>query len=122
MSKNLKTLLRKSLDAVDRHRRRLIWLLAIAASRWRGSSTGWPPSSRGDVPTMIVDAVMVLFFSTLGLVVLIVFQLTVATKRIPASDRAGGAGPFSSAGTTAELRRVSSRTRQRQPEDPGPGR
>jgi hypothetical protein len=31
---------------------------------------------------MIVDAVMVLFFSTLGLVVLIVFQLTVATKRI----------------------------------------
>ena len=30
MSQEPETLLRKSLDAVDRHRRRLMWLLAIA--------------------------------------------------------------------------------------------
>jgi hypothetical protein len=36
----------------------------------------------GDVPRMIVAAVMVLFFWTLGLVVLIGYQMTIATKRI----------------------------------------
>jgi hypothetical protein len=36
----------------------------------------------GDVPRLIVAAVMVLFFSTLGLAVLLVFQLTIATRRI----------------------------------------
>jgi len=83
MSQDPETLLRKSLDAVDRQRRRLTWLLAIA-----GVTVAWEfyrlfaLKPGGDVPTMIVDAVMALSFWTLGLVVLIVFQLAVATKRI----------------------------------------
>jgi hypothetical protein len=83
MSQEAEDMLRKSLDAVDRHRRRLNWLLAIA-----GLTVAWEfyhlaqVEQTGDVPRMIVAAVMVLFFSTLGLAVLLVFQLTVATKRI----------------------------------------
>ena len=83
MSEGIETVLRKSLDAVDQHRRRLTWLLAIA-----GLTVAWEfyrlaqISATGDVPRLIVSAVMVLFFSTLGLGVLIVFQLTVATRRI----------------------------------------
>jgi hypothetical protein len=83
MSQGIETILRRSLDAVDQHRRRLTWLLAIV-----GLTVAWEfyrlaqivPT--GDVPRMIVSAVMVLFFSTLGLGVIIVFQLTVATRRI----------------------------------------
>lgn len=83
MSEGIETVLRKSLDAVDQHRRRLTWLLAIA-----GLTVAWEfyrlaqIAPTGDVPRMIVSAVMVQFFSTLGLGVLIVFQLTVATRRI----------------------------------------
>ena len=83
MSQDPETLIRKSLDAVDRQRRRLTWLLAIA-----GVTVAWEfyrlaaVKPTADVPTMIVDAVMVLSFWTLGLVVVIVFQLTIATKRI----------------------------------------
>ncbi len=83
MTQETETLLRKSLDAVDRNRRRLTWVLAVA-----GLMVGWEfyrlvmarPTS--DVPSLIVEAVIVLSFWTLGLVVVIVFQLTVATKRI----------------------------------------
>ncbi len=83
MSQGIETVLRKSLDAVERRRRRLTWLLAIA-----GLSVAWEfyrlaqIEATGDVPRMIVSAVMVLFFSTLCLAVLIVFQLTIATRRI----------------------------------------
>jgi hypothetical protein len=83
MSQEIETILRKSLDAVDQRRRRLTWLLAIA-----GVTVAWEfyrlvqiaPS--GDVPRMIIAAVTVLFFSILGLGVLLVFQLTLATRRI----------------------------------------
>jgi len=83
MSQGIETALRRSLDAVDRYRRRLVWLLAIA-----GLTVVWEfyrlaqIAPTGDVPGMIVSAVMVLFFSTLGVGVIIVFQLTVATRRI----------------------------------------
>ena len=76
-------MLRRSLDAVDRYRRRLTWLLAIA-----GLTVAWEffhliqIATTGDVPRMIVSAVTVLFFSTLGVGVMIIFQLTVATRRI----------------------------------------
>ena len=75
--------LRKSLDAVDQQRRRLTWLLVIA-----GLTVAWEfyrlvqVESTGDVPKMIVAAVSTLFFWILGLVVLIVFQIALATKRI----------------------------------------
>ena len=83
MSQEAENILRKSLDAVDQHRKRLNWMLAIA-----GFTVAWEfyrlaeVEPTGDVPRMIVAAVMVLFFSTLSLAVLLVFQLTVATKRI----------------------------------------
>ena len=83
MSQETENVLRKSLDAVDRHRRRLMWLFAIV-----GLTVAWEfyrlaqVKPTGDVPGMIVAAVMALFFWNLGLVVLLVFQLTVATKRI----------------------------------------
>ena len=83
MSQGVETILRRSLDAVDQHRRRLTWLLVIA-----GLTVTWEfyrlaqIAPTGDVPRMIVAAVTVLFFSILGLGVLLVFQLTVATRRI----------------------------------------
>jgi vacuolar-type H+-ATPase subunit I/STV1 len=83
MSQGIETTLRKSLDAVDQRRRRLTWLLMIA-----GLAVAWQfyrlaqIAQAGDVPRMIVSAVMVLFFSILGVGVLLVFQLTIATRRI----------------------------------------
>src|SRR5215472_17437430 len=83
MSEGMETMLRRSLDAVDQRRRRLTWLLIIAAL-----GIAWEffrltqIASAGDVPQMIVQAVIALFFSILGVGVLLVFQLTVATRRI----------------------------------------
>jgi hypothetical protein len=83
MSQGIETMLQKSLDAVDRRRRRLTWLLVIA-----GATVAWEfyrltqIAPTGDVPRMIIAAVTVLFFSILGLGVLLVFQLTLATRRI----------------------------------------
>ncbi len=83
MSQETEDVLRRSLDCVDQHRRRLTWMLAIV-----GLTVAWQfyrlavVKPTGDVPGMIVAAVMVLFFSNLALVVLIVFQILVATKRI----------------------------------------
>jgi hypothetical protein len=83
MSQDTENMLRKSLDAVERNRRRLMWLLAIAAATvaWEFYRLAMVKPT-GDVPGMIVVAVMVMFFWSLGLVVLLAFQLTVATKRI----------------------------------------
>jgi hypothetical protein len=83
MSQEIETALRKSLDAVDARRRRLTWLLVIA-----GLTIVWKfyrlveIAGTGDVPSMIIAGVTVLFFSILGLGVLLVFQLTLATRRI----------------------------------------
>jgi hypothetical protein len=103
MSQETENVLRKSLDAVERNRRRLMWLLAIAATTvaWEFYRLAMVKPT-GDVPGMIVEAVMVLFFWSLGLVVLLVFQLTVATKRIlraielasrPAENGTDGSSP-----------------------------
>jgi len=83
MSQGMEDVLRKSLDAVDQHRRRLKWMVALV-----GLTLAWEfyrlaqIELTGDVPKLIVAAVMVLFFSILGVAVLLVFQLLVATKRI----------------------------------------
>ena len=83
MSQEPENVLRKSLDAVDRGRRRLTWVLAIA-----GVFVAWEfyrlaeVRPTGDVPRIIVQAVLVLSSLILGLAVLIIFQLAVATKRI----------------------------------------
>lgn len=83
MSEGIETTLRRSLDAVDQYRRRLTWLLVIVGLTivfefYRLFQT----AGAGDVPSLIVEAVIVLFFSILGVGVLLVFQLTVATRRI----------------------------------------
>jgi hypothetical protein len=83
MSQETENVLRKSLNAVDQHRRRLTWMFAIV-----GLTVAWEfyhlaqVELTGDVPRMIFSAVLVLSFSILGLAVLIVFQLLIATKRI----------------------------------------
>jgi len=83
MSQDTEQVLRKSLDAVDQQRRRLMWLSGIV-----GLTIAWEffrlaqIAPTGDVPRMIVAAVIALSFSTLGLAVLIGFQITVATKRV----------------------------------------
>jgi hypothetical protein len=92
MSQETENVLRKSLDAADRHRRRLTWVLVIASAMvaWEFYRLA-EVKPTGDVPGMIIQAVMVLFFSILGLAVLIVFQLALATKRIlRAIDLASG--------------------------------
>src|SRR5262249_10431027 len=83
MSQEIETMLRKSLDAVDGRRRRLTWLLVIAGLTvvfefYRLVQI----AQAGDVPHLIVAAVLVLFFSILVLAVLLVFQLNAATRRI----------------------------------------
>jgi hypothetical protein len=84
MPQETENILRKSLNAVDQQRKRLTWLLGVA-----GLTVAWEfyrllalVEPTGDVPKMIVAAVFLLFFSILGLVVVIVFQIALATKRI----------------------------------------
>lgn len=83
MTQETDTILRRSLNAVDQQRRRLTWLSVIA-----GLTIAWElyrllqVQSTGDVPKMIVAAVFALFFWILGMVVVIVFQIALATKRI----------------------------------------
>lgn len=83
MPQETENVLRKSLNAVDQQRKRLIWLLVIV-----GLTVTWEfyrllqVEPTGDVPKMIVRAVFLSSFSILGLAVLIVFQIALATKRI----------------------------------------
>ena len=83
MTQETENVLRRTLDAVDRHRRRLYWLFAIVTVTvaWEFYRlAGMRPT--GDVPGMIFAAVLALGFWTLALAVMLVFQLTVATRRI----------------------------------------
>lgn len=83
MTQDTETMLRKSLDAVDRHRRRLMWTFGLASL-----TVVWEfyrlmvMRPTGNVPNLIVEGVIVICFWILALVVAIVFQLTIATKRI----------------------------------------
>jgi hypothetical protein len=83
MSHETENMLRRSLDAADQHRRRLVWVLCLAsvAVVLEFFRLGQIRAS-GDVPAMIVQAVMALFFTALALAILIIFQVTTATKRI----------------------------------------
>lgn len=82
MSEDTETVLRKSLDAVDRHQRRLIAavvgttiLLMVAFFRLHAGRMG-------DVRTAIAASMVVLAFWTSGLALVVVLQIAVATKRI----------------------------------------
>jgi hypothetical protein len=82
MSQENENVIRRALDAVDRHRRRLYWLLAIVSVTvaWEFYRLG---SMRpgGDVPGMILAAAVALAFWTLALAVVLVFQLTGSSPR-----------------------------------------
>lgn len=83
MSHEIETTLRRALDAADRRRRQLTWLLAIAGLQIAFEFYLLAQNLQaGNVPHMILSAVLVLFFSILWLAVLLVFQLTIATRRI----------------------------------------
>ncbi len=83
MAQTAENILRRSLDAVDRQRRRLTWVLAVAGVNVAfGFFRLFEVKSTGDLAGLIVQAVMVLFFGILGLAVLIVFQQAISTKRI----------------------------------------
>jgi hypothetical protein len=100
MSEEVDAILRRSLDAVDRHRRRLTWLLwiAVLTAMWEFYHLG-QIAGTGDVPHLIVQAVLALFFSSLFMVVVLVFQLNVATRRIlRAIDLASRSTPSSRQG------------------------
>jgi len=83
MSQETENVLRRTLNAVDRHRRRLYWLFAIVSVTvvWEFYRLAAMKPS-GDVPGMIFAAVITMSFWTLALAVMLVFQITVATRRI----------------------------------------
>jgi len=83
MSHESESVLRKSLDAVDLHRKRVLAAVFIVALLQL-----WPlhilatASQGGDVRTMILAAVVILCLWTVMCTVVVVFQLTMATKRL----------------------------------------
>ena len=82
MSEETETVLRKSLDAVDRHQKRLIWSVVITTVLLMVAFYRLHAGRMGDVRTAIAAAMVVLAFWTSGLAIVIVLQITVATKRI----------------------------------------
>jgi hypothetical protein len=82
MSQETDATLRKSLDAVDRHQKRLIWsagavamfLAILAFTQLQGQSS--------DVRKSVGASMFVMAFWTSGWSLVIVLQITVATKRI----------------------------------------
>jgi hypothetical protein len=85
MSQEPETILQKSLDAVDRHRRRMfitvvvVGLLTMVAYLRLGQVFR---AGDGDVPHMLQLSVVTLIFWMSSLAFVIVLQLTVMTKRI----------------------------------------
>jgi hypothetical protein len=82
MSRENETVLRQSLDAVDRHQKRLIWAVIIVTVLLTLGFYRLHAGRMGDVRTAIGAAMVVLAFWTSGLALVIVLQITVATKRI----------------------------------------
>jgi uncharacterized membrane protein len=82
MSEEAETVLRKSLDAVDRHQKRLIWAVVTLSVLLLLAFYRLHAGRMGDVRTAIGASVVVLAFWTSGLACVIVLQITVATKRI----------------------------------------
>jgi hypothetical protein len=82
MSEETETVLRKSLDAVDRHQKRLMWAVVIATVFLMLGFYRLHAGRMGDVRSAIGAAMVILAFWTSGLALVIVLQITVATKRI----------------------------------------
>jgi magnesium-transporting ATPase (P-type) len=82
MSEETEDVLRKSLDAVDRQRSRLIWSVVVT-TLFLMSAFFWIHAGRmGDVRTAIAASIVILAFWTSGLTLVVVVQIAVATKRI----------------------------------------
>jgi len=82
MSQNNQTVLRQSLDAVDRHQKRLIGGVIVATVLLMLGFYQLHGGRMGDVRTAIGAAMVVLAFWTSSLALVIVLQISVATKRI----------------------------------------
>jgi hypothetical protein len=83
MSYESEPVLRKSLDAVDRHRKRLLAaaFIIVLPQLWAFHTLA-NASQSGDVRRMILAAVVILCFWSVMCVFVVVFQLTIATRRI----------------------------------------
>ena len=82
MSEESETVLRKSLDAVDRHQKRLIWSVVFATVLLLLGFYHLHAGRMGDVRSAIAASMVILAFWTSALALVIVLQITVATKRI----------------------------------------
>jgi hypothetical protein len=82
MSEETENVLRRSLDAVDRHQKRLIGAIIVATVLLTVAFFRLHSGRMGDVRTAIAASMVVLAFWTSGLALAIVLQVTVATKRI----------------------------------------
>jgi hypothetical protein len=82
MAQETETVLRKSLDAVDRHQKRLMWGVVIATVLLLVGFYRLHAGRMGDVRTAIGASMVVVAFWTSGLTLVVVLQITVATKRI----------------------------------------
>jgi hypothetical protein len=82
MADESETVLRNSLDAVDRHQKRLMWGVAGAAVLLLAGFLHLHAGRMADMRSAIAAAMMILAFWTAGLTLVTVLQITVATKRI----------------------------------------
>jgi len=83
MSDELESVLRKSLDAVDRHKRRLYGAIIAGTIFFVWTFSQLVDANRaGDMGRMVMLSVVVVGCWTSSLAFVIVLQLTVMTKRI----------------------------------------
>ena len=82
MSQEVNAVLQRSLDAVDRHQKRLMWAVAAALVLVLFSFYHLHHGRMNDVGDAIGASLVILCFWTAGLAFTVVLQITVATKRI----------------------------------------
>ncbi len=82
MSQEDEAVLRKSLDAVDRHQRRVAWGVAVATILLIAGFFHLHAGQMADVRSAVAAAMVILAFWTAGLTLVTVLQVSAATKRI----------------------------------------
>ncbi len=82
MSEESEVVLRKSLDAIDRHQKRVSWSVAVATVLLIAGFYHLHAGRMADVRTALAAAMVILALWTSGLTLVTVLQITGATKRI----------------------------------------
>ena len=82
MSQETDAVLRKSLDAVDQHQKRLIWTAGVIATALAGFAFYQLNGRTDDVRKSVNALMFVMALWTSGWGLVIVLHITVATKRI----------------------------------------